>query len=296
MDSTEEDAVSGAETESFKSATDELDYSTDSFVTAVDTEVSSSPKLERQDSDAGTQLKHDTNLADMAQISFTFTASSSSISRPSPSMHNQKKKSRTQRCQDSHSHASSHLSSFQIPGSSLSLAEQGQRGNCPTVLSQKSDKLEQVKELVTKQDFPTVASIAAQESCAKWRLRGNQAYAKGDFLKAEDCYTQGINFISQNETSRSCLRALMLCYSNRAATRMSLGRLREALEDCTRSSAIDPNFLKVQVRAASCYLALGEVEDATLHFMKCLQVGPDASVDGKLLVEASEGLEKAKNA
>lgn len=80
--------------------------------------------------------------------------------------------------------------------------------------------------------------------------RGNQAYAKGDFSKAEDCYTQGVNCISKNEASRSCLRALMLCYSNRAATRMSLGRMREALEDCTRASELDPDFLKVQVRAA----------------------------------------------
>lgn len=80
--------------------------------------------------------------------------------------------------------------------------------------------------------------------------RGNQAYAKGDFSKAEDYYTQGLNCISQNETSRSCLRAVMLCYSNRAATRMSLGRLREALEDCARASELDPSFLKVQIRAA----------------------------------------------
>ena len=81
-------------------------------------------------------------------------------------------------------------------------------------------------------------------------IRGNQAYAKGDTTKAEDCYTQGVNSISQNETSRSCLRALMLCYSNRAAARMSLGRMREALEDCIRAAALDPNFLRVQVRAA----------------------------------------------
>lgn len=80
--------------------------------------------------------------------------------------------------------------------------------------------------------------------------RGNQAYAKADFSRAEDCYTQGISCVSQNETSRSCFRALMLCYSNRAATRMSLGRLREALGDCLRASSIDPNFLRVQVRAA----------------------------------------------
>lgn len=81
-------------------------------------------------------------------------------------------------------------------------------------------------------------------------IRGNQAYCNGDPSKAEDCYTRGVNCISRNETSRSCLRALMLCYSNRAATRMALGRLRDALGDCMMAAGIDPNFLKAQVRAA----------------------------------------------
>lgn len=80
--------------------------------------------------------------------------------------------------------------------------------------------------------------------------RGNQAYASGDLSKAEDHYTQGVNCISRDETSRSCLRALMLCYSNRAATRMSLGRLRDAISDCTMAASIDPSFYKVYLRAA----------------------------------------------
>lgn len=300
VESPEEDSVSGAETESFKSAADELDYSTDSFFTTADSEVSSSSKIERQDSDGGTQFESSTSSAEMFSGGFTFAASSASFSESSASMRIPKKKTRSKHCYDSYSstsgakvlHASSHQPSFQVSGSSFSLREQGQKDNLSTVL--KSDKFEQVKEPTTKQDSATTATIAAQESCEKWRLRGNQAYARGDFSKAEDYYTQGLNCISQNETSRSCLRALMLCYSNRAATRMSLGRLREALQDCARASELDPNFLKVQVRAASCYLTLGEVENATLHFMKCLQAGPDVCADRKILVEASEGLEKAK--
>lgn len=67
---------------------------------------------------------------------------------------------------------------------------------------------------------------------------------------AEDCYTKGLECVSKEETSRSSLRALMLCYSNRAATRMSLGRMRDALEDCKWAAEIDPNFLRIQLRAA----------------------------------------------
>ncbi|KAK9273943.1 hypothetical protein L1049_018755 [Liquidambar formosana] len=124
-------------------------------------------------------------------------------------------------------------------------------------------------------------------------IRGNQAYANGDLSKAEDYYTRGVNCVPQSETSRSCLRALTLCYSNRAATRISLGRMREALEDCLLAAVVDPSFLKVQVRAANCYIALGEIEEASRYFKKCLQSGSDVCVDRKILVEASEGLQKA---
>ncbi|PWA35775.1 dnaJ domain, Tetratricopeptide-like helical domain protein [Artemisia annua] len=83
-----------------------------------------------------------------------------------------------------------------------------------------------------------------------WLDRENQAYSNGDLAKPEDCYTQGLNPVSQNEKLRSCRKALMLCYSNRAATRIKLGRMKEALGDCLMAANIDPVFLKAQVRAA----------------------------------------------
>ncbi|KAL6503016.1 hypothetical protein OROHE_024184 [Orobanche hederae] len=285
VENLEEDAVSGAETESFKSANDELDHCTDSFVTAPGTESKYS--------------KHDSFVGDMGRSSFIFAASPSSHGESLESIRIQKKKNRTKLSLGSTPivkipQEPSPLSSFQVSGAPLSLPEQAQKDFISNVLSPRKDKTGQIKERTTKQDSATAASAAAQESCEKWRLRGNQAYARGEFSKAEDCYTQGVHCISEHEASRSCLRALMLCYSNRAATRISLGRMREALEDCARASALDPYFVRVQVRAASCYLALGEVANATLYFTKCLQAGPDVCADRKLLIEASEGLEKAK--
>ena len=64
---------------------------------------------------------------------------------------------------------------------------------------------------------------------------GNQAYTEGQLAKADECYTHGINSVSPNEAS---WKALMLCYSNRAATRMSLGRMREPLSDCRKATDI----------------------------------------------------------
>lgn len=44
----------------------------------------------------------------------------------------------------------------------------------------------------------------------------------------------------------------------------------------------------------SCYLSLGEIENASLHFVKCLQAKNDACADRKVLLEASEGLERVQ--
>ncbi|CAK9187689.1 unnamed protein product [Ilex paraguariensis] len=255
-----DESISAAETDSFKSASETLDYTIDSFVTATDTEVSSGSTIERQDSDGRGQFSHASISEDIGRTSFTFAAFSCAQGQSSATTRQHKKKNRLKVGLDSYSstpnakvpYAPSSVKFFPVPGNSPLLSpRQGQRGDAPALSRTDRDKCDAVKEEVGQETVSTpFASIAAQEACEKWRLRGNQAYAKGDTTKAEDCYTRGVNSVSQNETSRSCLRALMLCYSNRAAARMSLGRMREALEDCMRAAALDPNFLRVQVRAA----------------------------------------------
>lgn len=59
----------------------------------------------------------------------------------------------------------------------------------------------------------------------------------------------GINSVPHASTLGSSIKPLLLCYSNRAATRMSLGRMTEAVGDCTKAAALDPSFLKVTLRA-----------------------------------------------
>ncbi|THU47440.1 hypothetical protein C4D60_Mb09t15540 [Musa balbisiana] len=115
--------------------------------------------------------------------------------------------------------------------------------NGDDVVAEREKKMEKRKDPIS-----TVGATATeQEVCNQWRLRGNQAYSNGDMSKAEDFYTRGLNSISIAEVSRSDNKALMLCYSNRAAARMSLGRMREALSDCMMAAKIDPTFLRAQV-------------------------------------------------
>ncbi|XP_022944582.1 uncharacterized protein LOC111448996 isoform X1 [Cucurbita moschata] len=298
-----EESVSVADTESYKSANEELDFSADRAAISEETEVSSSLKFERQDSDGRKQFSFSSNSEDASRSNFIFAASSAAQSQLSASKRHYKKKSWGKVGQESHI---SSTIAIEVPLSSSSAQFVTFTGNSSPIPAQRSQKgdpsmaqckygadswVNKDQEMKQESVSTIAATVAAQEACEKWRLRGNQAYASGDLSKAEDHYTQGVNCISRDESSRSSLRALMLCYSNRAATRMSLGRLRDAISDCTMAAAIDPGFYKVYLRAANCFLGLGEVENALQYFTRCLQPG---NVDRKIVVEASDGLQNAQ--
>ncbi|XP_022756217.1 uncharacterized protein LOC111303943 isoform X2 [Durio zibethinus] len=295
----QEDSVSGAETESFISAAEEIDYNSGIALISAENEATSRSNIERQDSDAQMHVTSLSNSEYVSGFDFTFAASSSAQSQLSMSKRHHKKKNLAKIAFDSPNsipYASASVLFSPYPGASLHLSPgQGQKTDLSTLQGKVGGNsvADKGPEFKHEPDL-TGASTSSQESCEKWRLRGNQAYANGDSSKAEEYYTQGISCIPASETSRSCLRALMLCYSNRAATRMSLGRMRDALGDCMMAIAIDPNFLRVQLRVANCYLALGEVENSKRYFRKCLQSGTDVCVDRKIAVEASDGLQKAQ--
>lgn len=133
-----------------------------------------------------------------------------------------------------------------------------------------------------------------QETCDKWRKRGNQAYKNGELSEAEICYSKGISSIQHTETPGFCIEPLLLCYSNRAAARMALGRMREGLKDCRMAAALDPKFVKANLRSANCHLLLGEVEDAIYNYNKCLESGDNVCLDRRIAIEAADGLQKAQ--
>ncbi|MBA0690674.1 hypothetical protein Goari_008336, partial [Gossypium aridum] len=276
-DAPQEDSVYGSETENSTIAAENIDHNSDIALSSAENETSSRTSIERQDSDGLMFFSSPSKSEHISGFDFTFAASPSAQSQQSsPSRHHKKKNS-----------------------SKTSSLHSSPRHDLKTDVSTKQSK---VGENSVVDKGPDVkgkpnsigSSTLAQESCEKWRLRGNQAYSNGDPSKAEEYYMQGISCIPAGEKSRGCLRALMLCYSNLAATRMSLGRMRDALGDCMMSISIDPHFLRVQLRAANCHLALGEVEDAMRYFRKCLQSGTDVCVDRKVAVEASDGLQKAQ--
>ncbi|KAI4386238.1 hypothetical protein MLD38_004185 [Melastoma candidum] len=254
-----EDRLSGAE--SFKSSTDGTEVILDDAIRSSQrSHASSSYNMESEDGQKGEAH----NVAACAEgtpgSSFTFMASSSHQGQSTVMRRKTKKKPFTNAGCSSSKLSSCSGDSFTTVWPSLSSEAQSVTSHnhesinqftYPSELGRQADS-SSVKGGVINLGLETTSAtpLAAQEACQKWRLRGNQAYTSGDALKAEECYTQGINSIQKDMASRSCSRALMLCYSNRAAVRMSLGRLNDAIQDCMMAISLDPYFFKVELRAA----------------------------------------------
>ncbi|KAI0531321.1 hypothetical protein KFK09_000874 [Dendrobium nobile] len=228
--------------------------------------------------EGGSEFTFNSCSQDVGQSNFLFAATSvtSSVQEPSSASKCNRRKSKPKGGQDSH------RTLFLYSNAHAPTSPKHNQNGC-------DDGERAAKVNAAKQN-----QESAEEACEKWRLRGNQAYADGNLSKAEEYYSRGVDSPSLKEISKSCSRALMLCYSNRAATRMSLGRLREALGDCKIAVAIDPSFLRARVRAGNIHLSLGEPADALQHFEKVLQLSKVTNSDQKILLEAVDGLEKTQ--
>ncbi|KAL0929017.1 hypothetical protein M5K25_000956 [Dendrobium thyrsiflorum] len=228
--------------------------------------------------EGGSEFIFNSCSQDVGQSNFLFAATSvaSSVQGPSSASKCNRRKSKPKGGQDSH------RTLFLFPNAHAPTSPKDNQNGCDD--GERAAKVNGAKQ----------NQESAEEACEKWRLRGNQAYADGNLSKAEEYYSRGVDSLSLKEISKSCSRALMLCYSNRAATRMSLGRLREALGDCKIAVAIDPSFLRARVRAGNIHLSLGEPADALQHFEKVLQLSKETKSDQKILLEAVDGLEKTQ--
>ncbi|KAI3782644.1 hypothetical protein L2E82_12697 [Cichorium intybus] len=143
--------------------------------------------------------------------------------------------------------------------------------------------------LVMKNNFKELeeANETADAEIEKMKLETEQ-WRKA--AKAIAVVLDGGDLLSYKKTE---VESLVLYYSNRAAKRMSLGKIRKALDDCRIAARLDPSFLKVCLTAGNCYLELGELDDAMCNYKKCLESGV-VCLDRRLTIEASEGLHKAE--
>lgn len=93
--------------------------------------------------------------------------------------------------------------------------------SCGSLLStSNSDNEERISEAITS------------------RTLGNKHFNAGRFKEAIECYTKSIEEYPRNHPD------LSLAFSNRAAARLNIDELEEALEDCDMALKINPKFIK----------------------------------------------------
>lgn len=94
--------------------------------------------------------------------------------------------------------------------------------------------------------------IESNSAALRLKEQGNTAYKNQDYAKAINYYTRAIN---ENPSDPSF-------YSNRALCFFNISKLQEALQDCERSLALQPNSAKVLRKKSQICLQLLRFEEA----------------------------------
>lgn len=121
------------------------------------------------------------------------------------------------------------------------------------------------------------------------RRRGNAAFAAGKYPRAGDLYRRALAALESSAASSPPLPGAGKLHSNLAAVALQLGRPRAALASCDAALRAEPTFGRAAVRAATCFVRLGEWSSAE----RALAAAEDAAARG---VASTAGLSSRSEA
>uniref|UniRef100_A0A069DN47 DnaJ protein n=1 Tax=Clytia hemisphaerica TaxID=252671 RepID=A0A069DN47_9CNID len=93
---------------------------------------------------------------------------------------------------------------------------------------------------------------------------GNKAYGSKEYRKAIELYSEAIDL----EPSKAAF------YANRSAALMMVEEFNKALEDARKAFNLDNKFIKAYLRAAKCYIATGQTNNAMMTLQKAKTLEP----------------------
>ncbi|GFG30261.1 hypothetical protein Cfor_11805 [Coptotermes formosanus] len=116
---------------------------------------------------------------------------------------------------------------------------------------------------------------------------GNEVFKSGRLTEAYNLYSEALKIDPNNKSTNAKL------FFNRATVCSKLGRLNEAVADCSSALDLDENYLKALLRRAKCYMELSDFDEAVRDYERALKM--DNSRENKrLLQEAKLALKKSK--
>jgi len=125
--------------------------------------------------------------------------------------------------------------------------------------------------------------MKAQEEA---KQKGNDAFKSGDYSKAIQYYTEGIE---QDPKNRNVVSTL---YANRAAAYMKAKKFQDALSDCNKAIELNDQYAKAYLRRGEIKMELGDYDGATIDFQQANQLDPSLGAH-KRIRDANKEAKKA---
>ncbi|GFO13168.1 Dnaj homolog subfamily c member 7-like, partial [Plakobranchus ocellatus] len=125
------------------------------------------------------------------------------------------------------------------------------------------------------------------KALAAKKEEGNTAFREGKYQNAYSLYSEALSIDPNNKSTNSKL------FCNRATVCSKLGKLEEAIQDCSRALELDDTYLKAYMRRAKCYTDTELYDEAVRDYEKIYKMSK--TIENKqLLQNAKIELKKSK--
>jgi DnaJ family protein C protein 7 len=129
--------------------------------------------------------------------------------------------------------------------------------------------------------------IKISKQLIRKKEEGNEAFKNGNPQEACDLYTQALAIDPYNSITNSKL------YCNRALMLQKLGRLQEAIDDCTEAIKLDDKYIRAYKRRAGLYSENEQYEESLRDWKKVFDLEPNRE-NKQLVNEAEKQLKLSK--
>ncbi|KAK3095497.1 hypothetical protein FSP39_015344 [Pinctada imbricata] len=123
---------------------------------------------------------------------------------------------------------------------------------------------EEIEEILTEE-----AKEIRRKEAQDLKEEGNSLFKDQKYEEAIICYTKAVKCCPKDFVKD---RSIM--YSNRAACRLRMDNVEEAIRDCTRALDLHPHYLKALLRRAELYEKKEKLDEALLDYQKVVEMDP----------------------
>jgi stress-induced-phosphoprotein 1 len=119
--------------------------------------------------------------------------------------------------------------------------------------------------------------MSGEEDAESLKKQGNNAFVAKQYAEAERYYSKAIELDTSNH----------ILFGNRSATRLHLGKFRDALIDADEAVKLDPTWSKGYYRKGMAHLKQKQYREAVAAYKSLLEQQPE-NVEGKKWLRQAE--------